>query len=144
MSSNQHYDFSPAFFLSLSLSLSLSLPLSLPLSLSSTLFLLYPSISQTHSFSLTHFLPISHIFSFSHTHPLSLAPSHTRLQSLFFSFFISLDGVTTASCASQIFRNAFARNQETNSRQFLRVVQLCIGEKRSGALSALVKVRYLI
>jgi hypothetical protein len=47
----------------------------------------------------------------------------------------------SAGCASQIFRNAFARNQETNSKQFLRVVQLCISEKRSGALSAIVKVR---
>ena len=58
-----------------------------------------------------------------------------------FVFLLSLDGVVSAGCASQIFRNAFARNQETNSKQFLRVVQLCISEKRSGALSAIVKVR---
>lgn len=132
MSSNQRYVFSLFFSLFLSFSLFFS-----------TLAL---SISHAHSLSLTYSLFLSHTPSFSHTHihPLSLAPSHTRPQSLFFPFFISLDGVVTASCASQIFRNAFARNQETNSRQFLRVVQLCIGEKRSGALSAIVKVRYLI
>ena len=69
---------------------------------------------------------------------------HDSWQSLLFAFvlFLSLDGVVSAGCASQIFRNAFARNQETNSKQFLRVVQLCISEKRSGALSAIVKVRH--
>ena len=97
-------------------------------------FSLFFSLSLTLSYPLC----LSIFLSLSHTH------THNRSQSLLFPFFLSLDGVVTASCASQIFRNAFARNQETNSKQFLRVVQLCIGEKRSGALSAIVKVRYLI
>ena len=48
-----------------------------------------------------------------------------------------------AENAAQIFRNALLHSQETNSKHFLSVTQLCVKERKLTALSVLTQVRVI-
>ena len=49
--------------------------------------------------------------------------------------------VTVAENAAQVFRNALLHSQETNSKQFLSVIHLCVKERKITALAVLTQVR---